>query len=182
MTESHPVVERYLTRLSDSLTELAPLDRQEVMQDIRSHLAEATAAGKSLDAVIQSLGPADALARAYAVELLLNPREKSRAHRDRLLKIAALVAAGSIPTLIVIVVLGGVGLSFIAGGVLIAVACVIEIYGELPSYVEMRGVAPRLTMLIGIAFAVVGVFALIGLKRFVRFVALTWRALVPKGP
>jgi uncharacterized membrane protein len=180
VTETHPVVERYLARLSEHLENLSPLDRQEVLQDIRSHLAEATAAGTSLDAALESLGPADALARAYAVELLLNPRPHRPRRADRLLKIAGLIAAASLPTLFMIIVLGGVGVSFVAGGVVIIVAGIIDVFGELPAFVQTAGLPPLVTVLIGVGFTALGVMALVWLRRFVRFVAFTWRAMVPR--
>lgn len=179
MTEAHPVIERYLTRLNDGLTDLAPRDRQEVLQDIRSHLAEAMAAGRGLDAAIESLGPADALARAYAVELLLNPRRITE-RRDRLLKIAGLVAAGSLPALFMVILLGGVGATLIAAGVVAVIAGVLDGFGALPSFVQTSGLPPVLTVLIGVGMTALGILGLIGLRRFVRFVAYTWRAMVPK--
>ena len=51
----HPVVERYLTRFTESLSDLSPTDRAEVVEEIRSHVAESVAAGKSLDAVLTAL-------------------------------------------------------------------------------------------------------------------------------
>jgi uncharacterized membrane protein len=60
--QQHPVIERYMTHLETAIGGLDPADRREVLQEIRNHIAEATAAGKSLDVVLESLGPADALA------------------------------------------------------------------------------------------------------------------------
>ena len=63
MKQQHPVIERYMTHLETAIGGLDPADRREVLQEIRNHIAEATAAGKSLDVVLESLGPADALGR-----------------------------------------------------------------------------------------------------------------------
>jgi uncharacterized membrane protein len=60
--QQHPVIERYMTHLETAIGGLDPADRREVLQEIRNHIAEATAAGRSLDVVLESLGPADALA------------------------------------------------------------------------------------------------------------------------
>ncbi len=74
MIQRHPVVERYLTCLESAINEYELAERQEITDEIRNHIAEATAAGQGLAAVLETLGPADVLARAYAVELGLNPR------------------------------------------------------------------------------------------------------------
>ena len=69
MTRQHPVVERYMTHLERAIAGLDPVERGEVLQEIHNHIAEATADGRPLDLVLESLGPADALGRAYVVEL-----------------------------------------------------------------------------------------------------------------
>ena len=78
MTQGHPVVERYLTRFEAAINEFDFPEEEEIAREIRNHMAEAHAAGEALDAVLQTLGPADVLARAYAVELALNPQNKRR--------------------------------------------------------------------------------------------------------
>ena len=83
MTLGHPVVERYLTRFDAAISEFEFEEREEVTHEIRSHIAEAQAAGRALDAVLQTLGPADVLARAYAVELALNPQGRRRVGTSR---------------------------------------------------------------------------------------------------
>jgi uncharacterized membrane protein len=180
VTEQHPVVERYLARLSDGLSDLALDDRQGVMQDIRSHLAEAVVAGTSLEAALESLGPADALARAYGVELLLNPRQRGGWRSERFLRLAGLVVIGSLPALVVFVALGPVGVTFIAAGLVSITAGIWDALGELPSFVQTSGLAPVWLVLIGLAMIAVGVLELIVLRRFVRFVAWTVRAALPK--
>lgn len=77
MINAHPVIERYLGRFAMAFAEFEATDRDEIVQELRNHLAEARAAGQTLDAVLETLGPADDLARAYAVELALHPREQT---------------------------------------------------------------------------------------------------------
>jgi uncharacterized membrane protein len=60
MNQQHPVVERYMTHLETAISGLDPADRDEVLLEIRNHFAEAAAAGRPLDVVIKSLGPAEA--------------------------------------------------------------------------------------------------------------------------
>lgn len=181
MTDPHPVAERYLDQLARHLASLAAEDRQEVLQDIRSHLAEATAAGKPLDAVIASLGPAEELARAYSVELLMNPRRRrtGESRTSRFLKIAGLVVIGSIPTLVIVVVLAAVGVAFSASGVAVLAAGVVAAAGELPPWLQMD-IPPIFAILLGPVMTAVGILALVGLVFYIKFVAFAVRAVLPK--
>lgn len=181
MTEQHPVVERYVTALEARLKDLPEADRREVVQDIRSHLAEAAAAGASLDAALQKLGPADELARAYAVEALINPRRaKTGGSRlSRFLKIAGLVVIGSIPTLVIVVTLGAVGLSFSAAGLAVLTAGIVATVAELPPWIQMD-IPPVFAILLGPVMTAFGILALVGLTLYIRFVAHAVRAVLPK--
>ena len=182
MSEPHPVVERYLTRLTGHLSGLSPADRDEIVRDIRSHVAESVAAGRSLDQAIQALGPADELARAYGVEFLVNPRGTARtgSGASRFLRIAALVVIGSIPTLVIVVVLSTVGVSFIASGLAVLTAGIVGAVGELPTWLTMD-VPPVFAILLGPVMAAVGVLAIVGLVFYIKFVAFTVRAVLPRG-
>ena len=95
MTQGHPVVERYLTHFEVSINQFDFPERDEITDEIRNHIAEAHAAGTELDVVLETLGPADVLARAYAVELNLNPERTRRKTLGRFL--STLVAAGMRP-------------------------------------------------------------------------------------
>ena len=134
MKQQHPVIERYMTHLETAIGGLDSADRREVLQEIRNHIAEATAAGKSLDVVLESLGPADALGRAYAVELLLHPQnDRPRHAAERWLRLVGLVVVFSIPTLVAVSTLASVGISFVAGGLFAFVIGVLEALGVRPS-------------------------------------------------
>ena len=108
MTLGHPVVERYLTRFDAAISEFEFAEREEVTREIRNHIAEAQAAGRALDAVLQALGPADVLARAYAVELALNPQGRRRVGTSRGF-LSASVAIGMRPVRALARLLKGVG-------------------------------------------------------------------------
>jgi uncharacterized membrane protein len=180
VTEGHPVAERYLAQLTSHLGALTAADRQDVVGEIRNHIAEATAAGKPLDAVLQALGPADVLARAYAVELLLHPRgDAPRAKRStRHLALVGLVAIGSIPTLVIVVTLGAIGVSFVVSGVAVFAAGIMGITGNLPPWIQMD-VPPQFVVAIGPVLTVLGVCSLFLLMMYVRFVAKTIRQVLP---
>ena len=180
MNQTHPVIDRYLARLNENLSTLSASDRQEIVHDIRSHLAEATAGGRSLESTLETLGPADALARAYSVELMLNPRRPMTSRAAYRLKVAGLIAAGSLPTLFVVILLGGVGGTLVLAGMVAAVAGVVDAFGELPPWVQTSGMAPVIVLSIGGAMMLVGLMGILTLRRFMRFVAATWRATLPK--
>lgn len=180
MTQEHPVVARYLRHFEESLKEFDFPGQQEVAHEIRNHIAEACASGRSLDAVLQSLGPADELARAYAVELLLNRRMSRRMHTlNGFLKVAGLVAATSLATFLIVGMLGTVGIGFVASGAAIVTIGVLEQAGVHLPGVEMNGVAPVWAILLGLAVLVIGVVSLLGLRLYIRFVMRTLKRFRP---
>jgi len=117
MTSEHPLVARYIERLTAALSNLTPADRTEVVKEIADHISDAAAAGKPIDDILKALGSADDLARGYEVELLLHPKKPAASSIDRYVRLIALVALGSIPTFVVVVTLGTVGLSLALSGV-----------------------------------------------------------------
>lgn len=174
MTQEHPLVERYVGRLRDGLSALTPQDRDEIVRDIRSHIAEAAAAGTSLDAVLTALGPADVLARAYAVELLLNPvqgRSSSRSFAPRFFALAGALVVTSIPTIIAVSVLGSVGLSFLFSGVVVFLAGLLDAAGVGFPFVDgtLTQVHPVFAVALGPVMSVVGAAALVALYYYLRW-------------
>ena len=138
--------------------------------------------GQPVDKVLASLGSADDLARGYAVELLLNrpPAVSPGMSRfRRFLALTGLIAIGSIPTFVVIVVLGSIGVSFIAAGLAVFVAGIAASADWLPGYVTMD-VPPWVAILIGPIMGVLGGAALVGLVAYVRFTARLVRRVVPR--
>ena len=107
--EEHPAVERYLAALRAGLGELSAAEREEIAHEIQAHVAEARAAGRGVDEALRSLGPADALARAYAVELLLN-RRPGPPGLGRWFRLLVVLAATGLPSLVLIPMLLTVGL------------------------------------------------------------------------
>lgn len=180
MREAHPVVDRYLAKLAEGLSSLAPEDRQEIVQEIRHHITDAVAAGKPLDAVLESLGSAEGLARAYAVESLLHPRQSRRIPAlERAFKILGLVALGGIPTIVIVAVLGSIGISFVVSGVAVFIVGLLE-----ATHVHLPGVSmevpPIFAIVGGPVLFVLGITAIVGLVAYVRFVFRTIRRVLPK--
>jgi uncharacterized membrane protein len=178
MTQEHPVVARYMAQFEQCAGEFDFPGRAEIAGEIRNHIADASVAGKPLDAILQSLGPADELARAYAVELLLERRSSRRVQAlSRFAKLAGLVAAGSVVSLLIVGVLGSVGLGFTASGVTIITIGGLEQIGiHLPG-VQMHDVPPALAMALGVLVLALGAVSLIGLRFYVRFVVRTLKAV-----
>lgn len=184
MTQEHPLVERYLSRLHDGLKLMPPSDREEVVRDIRSHIAEATAAGATLDSVLTSLGSAETLARAYAVELLLNPApgQPPMSGFQRFFALAGLLALTSIPTLVVVVTLGAVGVSLVASGFAVFVAGIVDALGIGLPFVDgpASDVHPALAVAIGPILASVGSASLWALWKYLRWLGRTISDALPK--
>ena len=112
VADQNPVAERYLYALENALSPMKAQDRQEVVDEIRDHLQDATAAGKPLDEILSRLGPAESLAKAYLVDSLLNPRPIGWGWIPRTFSLLGLVAFGSLPTSVILAVLGPIGFLF----------------------------------------------------------------------
>jgi uncharacterized membrane protein len=176
MSVHHPVVERYMARLEQAIGALDPGDRREILQEIRNHIAEAMTAGRPLEGILGSLGPADALGRAYAIELLLHPPGRPRQGVvQRWFTIVGLVVVLSLPTLIVVSTLGSIGISFVAAGVASFALGVIELAGVLPS-LHVSGLPPGVPILAGALLLILGMMSLAALRLYVRLITGTVRA------
>lgn len=176
-----PLVNRYLSDLDGALTQLAPTERAEVVAEIRQHIQDATAAGRPIDDVLRSLGPVDALARAYQLELLVTPRATAPAQprSDRWLKILGLLAIGSLPTFVIVVVLGTIGLSFIVTGIALFVAGIADSAGVLPTWVS-SDVQPWVAIVAGVAMTILGFLSSWGMVAYLRLVVRVVKRVVPE--
>lgn len=164
------IVDKYLAALDAALTSLAPAERAEVVAEIRQHIADATAAGKPIDEVLGALGPVDALARAYRLELLVMPRASApeQPRSDRWLKVIGLLAIGSLPTFIIVIVLGTIGLSFTLTGIGLVLAGIGDYAGALPRWVHTE-TEPWFEIIIGIALFVLGLLSSWATYGYLRF-------------
>lgn len=179
MTLEHPLTARYLGKLTDALSALDPAERREVVEEIRDHIADATTAGRPLEQVLEALGPVDQLARAYKVELLLNPKDRRKPRSWRWLRVVGLIALVSLPTFIICVVLGSIGISFSLSGVAVFVAGIAAYTGDLPDWMQMDA-PPWVAVAVGPPLALIGLLAFAGLVAYVRFVARVVRRVLPR--
>lgn len=186
MTQEHPIVERYLARLRDGLKSMTPADQEEVLRDIRSHIAEATASGTTLESVLNSLGPAEALARAYAVELVLNPApgRPPVSSFQRFVTLTGILALSSIPTLIIVVTLGAIGVAFVTSGFAVSAAGIVDALGISLPFVDgpASDVHPAVAIAIGPILFVLGLFAMLGLWKYLRWLARSISDALPRKP
>jgi uncharacterized membrane protein len=177
----HPLVERYLTRLEAAIAGLVPEDRRDILHEIRNHIAEAMAAGQPLDAVLEALGPADALGRAYAIELLLHPQhDTGRSGAQRWFSIIGAIVVLSIPTLVAVSTLGSIGVSFVAAGLFAFIIGILDAVGAFPCVHGLSDLPPTVAIMAAPALVGVGLLALAALRFYVRFVASTVRRALPQ--
>lgn len=177
MTPDHPLAVRYVDKLNQALGDLAPTERTEILTEIRNHIADANAAGTPIEDVLHALGPAEQLARGYRVELLLNPKAPAP-RSDRWLRVIGLLAAGSLPTFIIVVTLGAIGVSLSLSGPVVLLAGIAKSGGYAPSWVTMD-CAPWVAMMLGPALTAAGVLSFWGLVVYVKFLARLVRRVVP---
>lgn len=181
MIHQHPVVARYMATFGAAMMGIDAAERAAIEQEIRSHIAEATAAGKPLEDVLEALGPAEALARAYAVELLMNPRNTRIRSVVAFLKLAATVVVASFATLIVATILGSVGITFTASGLAFIMVGMLETSGiHLPG-VELNGVPPGWVVASGPLMIVIGLAAFVLLRSYIRLVGRAMRKRLPRA-
>lgn len=179
---NNPVAERYLQTLESSLSAMPPAERAEVVAEIRNHIDDATAAGKPLDEILQRLGSAQALAKSYQVELLLNPRQPGSSWFSRMATLFGLVVMGSLPTFILTILLGSIGLSFTLAGILVFVAgCTTAIGLGLPPGVHLEG-PPWLAIVIGPPMFALGLVCSWALYRYLKWVVWAIRKLAFDRP
>jgi|GEM_PF-612823 len=116
----NPVVKNYLQQLSAHLGRVPDRERNEILFEIQSHIAEAVTAGRSVAEVLERLGPPDRLARAYTAEMVLQGKTteagRGSGKVSRWVSAAGMLAATSLSSLVVIPTLGAVGLGFSVGG------------------------------------------------------------------
>lgn len=169
MTQENPVLQRYMERFTTALKSFECAESHEIVNDLRGHIEEAQAMGKPLDAVLQSIGPADTLARAYAVELALNPRG-ARFQRTLFgaLKVVGILAAAGVVSFLVVAGLGAIAIGLTGSGVGLIIIGALEAAGvHLPS-VQLAGLSPYVVMAIGPVFIAIGLAAFAGLWIYVR--------------
>ena len=155
MSQQNPLIRRYLDQLDAGLVDanIHEDERRDIRQDIDSHLTEAVRSGTALVDALQRLGPADELARAYCLELTLNPRTGGDGSFARRI-IAALTRAGALlASTLLTVVMGSLSLVLLVGGFVAVVGGVVAPF--LPSAWLDPTLRPGLPQVVVIALGVI---------------------------
>ncbi|HVY83596.1 MAG TPA: hypothetical protein VG943_00560 [Caulobacterales bacterium] len=180
--QEDPMVTHYMARFESALRRYGVPEAQEIALDVRSHIAEALGYGRPLDSVMSTLGQPDALARAYAVELLMHPPKDARVDAVmRFLRILALVIAGSFVSLIVATVLGAFGLSFLLAAIILLMGGVLEAFGVQLAHVHTGGLPPWAVIALSPVAGVVAWFFFWLLWLYVRAAARAVRRALPSS-
>lgn len=182
MTEEHPRVRAYMSQFEATLRKHGLKESADIARDVRSHIAEAIDYGKPIDAILDSFGPPEALARAYAVELLMDKPAGSRgAGIGQFLQLLGLLAAGGIATFVIVLALGSIGVGFALSGVLLIVIGAIEAMGVHLPHVQTADLPPLLIMALGPVFLALAWGAFWTLSKYAGFIAGVWRRAAPRG-
>ncbi len=105
---ANPVIGRYLEEFEKQLQAVDAVERAEMVREIENHIAEATHADAELSTVLERLGPAARLADAYRVELALKTEAPKRSWA-RTAGFLALLATTSVPSFLIVTILGVLG-------------------------------------------------------------------------
>lgn len=182
MSEANPVIERYMTSFEDSLQAYGLREWQDIGADLRSHIAEALEFGKPLDEVLQSLGPADVLARAYAVELKMNHPADTRGKAiGRFFSVIGILAASGAISFIVVAALGSITMGLVGSGLGLIVIGAIEAVGVHLPGVQLAGIPPLIVVALGPIVMLVGLLAAWALWLYVRALINVLRRALPRA-
>jgi uncharacterized membrane protein len=182
MSEANPVIERYMSRFEESLQNYGLREWKEIGADLRSHIAEALEYGKPLDEVVQALGPADVLARAYAVELKMNQPADTRGKAiGRFLSVIGILAASGAISFIVVTALGSITVALVGSGLGLIVIGAIEAIGVHLPGVQLAGIHPLIVVALGPIVMLVGLVAGWGLWLYLRALINVLRRALPRA-
>lgn len=181
MSEQNPIVRRYLEQFRAGLNFVPESEQREIVAEIESHIAEATSSGQSVAETLERLGPADRLARAFAADSILSGQGRPI---GKWFSAAAVLAASSLASLIVIPVLGLLGLIFPVAGVVGLFGNLLVLFsfgGENLPHTHLGGWSePGWSQVIGIGidllFVAGGLGLLALLRRYIRFAISTVRS------
>lgn len=182
MSEGAGREDAYLLKFGAALRRMKVAGAREIVVDVKGHIAEAMETGRSLEQALTALGPPEALARAYAVELALsNPRARP-AGLLSVARIALLLAGASVISAIVAPSLALLAFTFLATGLLSFVFAAIELLiVDLP-FIQNSHFSPIEALAASIPIFAVGCLFAWLLWRYLRYLVRSLRRMIPAGP
>lgn len=175
MNSQNPAVTHYLEQFRSGLRQLPAAEQAELVREIENHIAEATSNGQSVADVLVRLGPPEKLARAYTADAILSGRTGGSRPR-RWLAVVGVLALTSIPSLIIIPLLAGLGLGLTLGGIGAVLAVLIDAvvpYGQGTLLVGIVGLdysqAQALAVAIAFCLGAAGVGSFMLLRKYLQF-------------
>jgi uncharacterized membrane protein len=171
----------FLDLLRKGLRRVSEPDRGDIVREIDNHFEEARAEGRSDADVIAALGDPRKLALAYELELFgarCANVERQAGSTDRLLVLIPVVAALSLPTLVVVAVLGSLALAFSIAGVALTIGAFFLAAGVDPAFINWR-YSTELAFVGGPIMALTGFASGYILYRYLRATARALRKLIP---
>lgn len=180
MTQDHPTIARYMVVFAAELKRLGVADHDEIVAEIRSHCAEAQAAGQTADAVLETLGSPHALARAYAMELLMT-QNTQQSRVGRVFAVIGILAASGIGSLLVVMALGSIAVAFFGSGLTLLAIGALEVGGVHLPEVRLAGLNPLVVLALGPFVTLIGIVAAIGLWRYLRWLTRSLRTVLGRN-
>ena len=171
--QRNPLTVRYLEQLTAALrrTLMPEEERDVICREIESHLAEAVSSGARLTDVLERLGPAEDLARAYAVELALNPRPGPEGSFWRQALAVATRASATFASGLLVTIMGAVGVTFAATGVVAVLAGLVApfIPADWLDPTLRAGLPQVVVLLVGLGLLAVGMVSIRIVRLNARF-------------
>jgi uncharacterized membrane protein len=182
MTQNDHMAVRYLSRFRIALQRYRVPHAEEIVDDLRNHISEAKTSDKSYAEIVAALGSPDKLARAYAVELLIDPpKDTPVATVIRFLKILSLIIAESFVSLCIAVTLGSFGISLLLAGPAMVIGGILEAVGAHPWWINTGNLPPLAVVALGPVTSAFGWGACWLLWRYVRMMSRRLRKVLPQN-
>ncbi len=179
-------IRAYLDELRRGLRHLPEPERDDAVREIDSHIAEATAAGQPLAAVLGRLGEPKVLARAYIADHYLQTKRSAWREAWFVLRVSVFVLGSGLVSLCVVPLLAGLFVSFGAVAIVAPVVGILQALGLTSTGVVLwGGPVPAawsipVTVPLGLLLALVAWGALRLLRSYVRGVLATYRRVLPE--
>ena len=162
----------YLAAFESEARRLKLAEWSDISSDVHGHINEAVEYGRPLEDALKAMGRPEALARAYALELMMQQPKSTRAHWGvQALRLAGLAAVGGVVTLIVVMALGSVGVGLVFSGLVFLATGLVEAAGVHFSFVSLGGFSPWVFVAASPLLFAIGLGALWLLARYLRFAA-----------